>query len=765
MEMGFLGRSSSLRLLALAAAYYVSARLGLQLQFEQTQATPVWPPSGLAFAALLLLGPRFAGGVFLGAFFANLADFYVKSAAPLPPGLAGLLQHFAAHPGHVVLSALIGVGNMLEAVGGVYLLRALKVGPDVTESVRAVLAFIAATLLCCLLASVIGASSLFLGDALPRALLPTAAFTWWLGDATGILIVAPLVLTWSRLDRRWFSANTPAKIATMLLLLLFCELTFSNRLDVSLQQTPAHALTPVLLKTQAYALVPILLWIEFMFGNALGSLGIAIAATVAVLGTIGGNGPFIGGSQNESLLVLQGFVGVVSIAVLALDAALRERRQALAGLTRARDELERRVDERTAQLRQLNHELSRQVGERNHAVEALQRETVERHRVEEALRQSQKLEALGQLTGGVAHDFNNLLLIISNNLYLLRHALPGITARAEFVAIDRALARAEALTRQLLAFGRRQTLQARRIELVDHMPKVAELMRHMLRGDIQVRLEIAPDVAPVDIDANEFELAMINIAANAKDAMPRGGVLTIAIQNTLPGQSRHDVDEPLGEGVGIAISDTGVGIRASVLPRVFEPFFTTKEPGKGTGLGLSQVYGFARQSGGSVTVTSEEGKGTTVTLSLPRSSRPAAENKPMATPAELGPSSRYDAEVLVVEDNPEVAEVSVALLQSLGCAVTLTESARQALEVLASGKPFDLVFTDVVMPGGMSGVELARALRVRYPDLPVLLTTGYSVAALDAGKEGFPILPKPYRPAALQAQLGELLNPQRASRA
>ncbi len=238
-----------------------------------------------------------------------------------------------------------------------------------------------------------------------------------------------------------------------------------------------------------------------------------------------------------------------------LDAALRERRQALADLTGARNELEQRVRERTVELRQANDALLLQIRGRNQAVEALQRETLEHHRTEEALRQSQKLEALGQLTGGVAHDFNNLLLIIGSNLFMLRRRL-GDIGTVELDAVDRALTRAESLTRQLLTFGRRQALQPRRIDLAEHLPKVAELARHLLPGNTRVRLDVAPDVWSVDIDPNEFELAAINIAVNAKDAMPGGGVLTITARNEPRGVRRLD-GEIAGDCVSIAVRDTG----------------------------------------------------------------------------------------------------------------------------------------------------------------------------------------------------------------
>jgi signal transduction histidine kinase len=410
-----------------------------------------------------------------------------------------------------------------------------------------------------------------------------------------------------------------------------------------------------------------------------------------------------------------------------------------------------------ADLRRVNQELQVQVGERNHAVEALQREMIERQHAEDALRQSQKLEALGQLTGGVAHDFNNLLLILSTNLYLLREQLNGSEIEPQLASMERAVTRGESLTRHLLTFGRRQALQPRPIDLRGQMAKVAELLRRSLREDIEIRLEVPAATWPIEIDPGEFELAIINLALNARDAMPEGGVLSIAARNETLSAPADAVEALDGDFVAISLRDTGRGIPAAILARVFEPFFTTKEVGKGTGLGLSQVYGFAKQSGGDAVLSSEEGRGTTMTLYLPRARRAPA------VTSEAGPRdvARADgsikAKVLLTEDNADVAEVSAALLRGLGYSVSVATSAQQALDALANGDAVDLVFSDVVMPGGMNGLDLARTLRERYPGLPVLLTTGYGTQQ-QVTQSGFPLLLKPYRPKALATALDNLLH-------
>ncbi len=349
-------------------------------------------------------------------------------------------------------------------------------------------------------------------------------------------------------------------------------------------------------------------------------------------------------------------------------------------------------------------------------------DTTERRRVEDALRQSQKMEAIAQLTGGVAHDMNNLLMVIAGNLDMLREKVPPAAER-HLDAIGRAARRGESLTRQLLAFSRRQALQPKTLDLAHRLPKLAALLRPSLRGDIELVVEVPAKVWPVEVDPGEFELALLNIAMNARDAMPRGGRLTVEVENRqVPAGATTGIGKA-GDFVAITITDTGVGIPAEVLPRIFEPFYTTKEVGKGTGLGLSQVYGFAKQSGGEVSIDTAVGSGTTVTLLLPRSHQPLPPREASAT---VATSRRGEGTILLVEDNDEVAKISSALLTQLGYEVVRASTARQALNILGRRNGIALVLTDIIMPGSMSGLDLARAIRRRRPALPVLLTTGYS---------------------------------------
>jgi PAS domain S-box-containing protein len=354
------------------------------------------------------------------------------------------------------------------------------------------------------------------------------------------------------------------------------------------------------------------------------------------------------------------------------------------------------------------------------------------------LAQAQKMEAIGQLTGGIAHDFNNMLMIVSGQAQLMRKRLSDPKDMRSLDAIEAAARSGANLTRQLLTFARRQRLDTMVVDLGSRVSAFQDMLTSAIGGAVKLEIDIASDIWPVEIDVGEFELALVNVAVNARDAMPHGGTLTLTARNvTLGAQAPVALH---GDFVRVSIVDTGSGIAPEVLAKVFEPFFTTKEVGKGTGLGLSQVYGFARQSGGDVQVTSEVERGTTVSLYLPRTAKSASDN---AAPRPAAAPFKTDATVLVVEDNAQVGDVSAMLLEQLGCIVLRAERPDAALAVLASGIAVDLVFSDIVMPGDMDGLALARAIREAYPRLPVLLATGYSSAAERVGCD-FPILRKPY---------------------
>ncbi len=379
----------------------------------------------------------------------------------------------------------------------------------------------------------------------------------------------------------------------------------------------------------------------------------------------------------------------------------------------------------------------------------LYEEADRREAAEDALRQAQRLEAIGQLTGGVAHDFNNLLTIVSGSVHRLRRDIKDEKQMRLLDAIANATQRGESLTRQLLTFSRRQTLQPSTIDVAERLPQLKDMLARSLREDIEIHVIVPRPPCLVKVDPSEFELALLNLAVNARDAMPSGGTLTIAARPIVL-RGKADEEGLRGDFVAIRVADTGDGIAPDVLPRVFEPFFTTKEVGKGTGLGLSQVYGFAKQSGGAATVTSAPRRGTAITLFLPRSFE--AQARPRETSRVRGPAHPAGT-VLLVEDNAEVAEVARAYLEQLGYGVKAVASAQSGLEILKREGGIDVVFSDILMPGGTTGRDLAEDVRRRFPHIVILLTTGYSSSAQDAVRDGFAVLQKPYDLPALENAL------------
>jgi PAS domain S-box-containing protein len=371
-------------------------------------------------------------------------------------------------------------------------------------------------------------------------------------------------------------------------------------------------------------------------------------------------------------------------------------------------------------------------------------DVTERRQGEEALRQSQKMEAVGQLTGGVAHDFNNLLTIIrSATDFLRRRELPEERRRRYIDAISDTVERASKLTGQLLAFARRQPLKPQVFNVSTQVEAVAQLIRPLVGGRIQIDVEISDRNCFAIADVAQFETALINLAVNGRDAMDGEGRLTIGVRkvNGIPALRAQPARS--GDFVAVAMADTGGGIAPELLETIFEPFFTTKEVGKGTGLGLSQAFGFAKQSDGDIAVVSPPGEGATFTIYLPQAAAPAEAIEAAAGGSEPAARGR-GYRVLVVEDNDDVGQFSTELLEDLGYTVRRVASADAALAILAKDEfSADLVFSDVIMPG-MNGVELAGLIREHYPGLPVVLTSGYSNVLAESAHQGFELIQKPY---------------------
>jgi len=370
---------------------------------------------------------------------------------------------------------------------------------------------------------------------------------------------------------------------------------------------------------------------------------------------------------------------------------------------------------------------------------------------EQALRQAQRLESLGQLTGGVAHDFNNLLAVFASSVQILERNPTAQQRQSILDAMRRSVARGTGLTRHLLAFSRRRPVNPESVDIAAHLGTMHQMLASSLRGDIRIEMKFDPDLWRVEVDAGEMELAIVNLCVNARDAMPHGGTITITATNVAP------IDESSAEFVELSIADTGTGIPPEIIARVFDPFFTTKDVGKGSGLGLAQVYGFAQQSGGRVSIASEVGAGTVITLRLPRSLNadiaPESASELPRVPS-IPQSGTRRGEVLVVEDDEEVAALAREMLGALGFGIIHVSTAAAALGALANARAVEAIFSDIMIPGGVSGLDLAREVRRRHPHMLIVLTTGYAESAAGLKDGEFHLLLKPYSLEALADALG-----------
>lgn len=377
-------------------------------------------------------------------------------------------------------------------------------------------------------------------------------------------------------------------------------------------------------------------------------------------------------------------------------------------------------------------------------------EAQRREMAESALKQTQRLEALGQLTGGVAHDINNLLMIVGGNAELARKDAVSPRQLQRLSAVADAVERGRALTRQLLTFSRRQSVDPASTDLRVHLVRARPLFDTSLGSTVSLRVETAPDLWYVRVDRDELDIALLNLVVNAKDAMPEGGVLAIRATNVARLPADVAAGELSGPFVGLSVIDSGTGMSEDIVERAFEPFFSTKPTTRGSGLGLSQVYGFCQQAGGVAKISSQAGQGTTITLYLPK-----CDEAPLISDAEAPAATGLpkSGRALLVEDNLAVGELARDHLEDLGFEVTWAQHAESALQILTeTATPFDLVTSDIVMPGHMNGVQLARDIRRSNPRIPILLMTGYAPYLMGAVEE-FPILRKPFTRPSLEAAL------------
>jgi signal transduction histidine kinase/ActR/RegA family two-component response regulator len=433
--------------------------------------------------------------------------------------------------------------------------------------------------------------------------------------------------------------------------------------------------------------------------------------------------------------------------ISSVKASLRSRRrqyearERIAEIRQAEAMLERRVDERTAELASANRQLAAQI--------------TEREKAQSALRQAQRLEAVGQLTSGVAHDFNNLLTVVLGNVRQLQKSATDPVAVRRLDMMAQAAERGARLTAQMLAFSRRQKLELRAVDLNETVAGMRDLLQSTLGGSIRVGFKLQPDLWAAMIDPTQIELVILNLAINARDAMEAGGDLTIETANVRLGPPSRPEEPSPGEYVMVSVTDTGSGMSDEVLAKAFEPFFTTKEIGKGSGLGLSQVFGLAKQSGGGVRIETALNRGASIKVYLPRT-----RSEPTILDANIRPAMAQargrHAVVLLVDDDAAVREITAGMLLELGYAVVEAGSGGAALDALDRNRQVDLVLLDFAMPG-MNGAEVAREVRSRRPDVPILFATGYADAGalVDAPEDG--VIHKPYVEEELAGKLSRAL--------
>jgi PAS domain S-box-containing protein len=780
----------------LAIVYYGAARLGLRYASIGQSVSLVWPPTGIAFAALTLLGYRYWPGVALGAFLAN-------AGTPVPlPAAAG-----------------IALGNTVEALVAAYLLRRVTGPRPQLDHIRHVRRLLVAALLGALCGALIGPLSLWLSGALPSPALPGAAGVWWTGDLLGALVVAPVFFTWA----------VPAQVRDtrrLLEVLVLCvgtiavaELGLGRYVDLAVLRTVDYP----------YLLFPFVIWAALRFGaRGASRMSLALAA-VTVVHTVQGGSPFVSGSAVRTLFGVASYLLVVAITGLVLAAAVRwERLQATHALAKSEERLRRALqaarmgtwfwsvetnaltgddnlrhiyglgpDERMSTYEELLERVHpddralvaagvrkvlqdggdldyefrvllpdgrvRWIAEQGEVrrdedghpvyMTGVSTDVTERRMAEERLRQAHRMESVGRLAGGVAHEANNQMSVIlgSADFILGRKDVPeAVLVDVEF--IRKAAERTAAVTAQLLAFSRRQILKPEVLDLNAVVTGWEPVLRRIVGADCGVILRLAPGLGPVRADPGQLEQVLLNLALNARDAMPRGGTISIetfeceltsAYARGKPGTAIQP-----GHYVVLAVSDTGHGMDRDTMSHIFEPFFTTKGVGKGTGLGLSTVYGIVKQSDGYVWAYSEPGQGTTFKIYLPLRSGTVAQARRDSVPGQ----AMTGETILVVEDDAGVLHMMTRALEDAGYRVLPAGGAAEAIEVVGrTTEKISLLLTDIVMPG-KNGRELAEQLEELSPGIPVLFTSGYTDGEIERRgllRPGAAFVQKPLTPQAL----------------
>ena len=785
--------------------YYGAARLGLRYAAIGPSISLVWPPTGIAFAALTLFGSKYWPGVTLGAFLAN-------AATPVP----------------LLAAAGIALGNTLEAIVAAYLLRrSAGSRPQLDDLHQVRTLILVAAPLGALCGAVVGPLSLWVTEALPSVALPAAATVWWTGDLLGALVVAPLFFSWAA------PAQAQDNTRRLLEMVVLCVGTIAAA-ELGLGRFVNTALVrPV---DYQYLLFPFVIWAALRFGARGASLMTLAVSAVAVGHTVQGGGPFVSPTAVRTLFEVACYLAVVAVTGLVLAAAVRwERQQATKALAQSEDRLRRALDAARMgtwfwttegnsltcdeNLRQLyglipgehvstHQELLDHVHpeDRESVRQAVQRalqdgdaldyefrvllpdgrvrwiadqgevhrddqgrptdvtgvstDITERRVAEERLSQAERMESVGRLAGGVAHEANNQMSVVLGTAeFILRRSDVPEAVRDDAELIRKAAERTAAVTAQLLAFSRRQILKPQVLNLNVLLTAWETVLRRVMGEDCGVTLRLASGAGLVRADPGQLEQVLLNLAINARDAMPRGGSITMETFNAeLTGEHARLKPTAVRPGpyVVLAVSDTGQGMDQETMSHIFEPFFTTKGIGQGTGLGLATVYGIVKQSDGYIWVYSEPGQGTTFKIYLPLLQETASQPTIVAEPVRSGAAEV----ILVVEDELSVRSVMKRALEDAGYRVLEAGRAAEAIEVLTthSGQ-ISLVLTDVVMPG-TSGPELADRIKQWTPYIPVLFTSGYTdgeIARRGLLQPGAVFLQKPFTPDALVRSVRERL--------
>ena len=789
------------RALVLAAAYFVVARIGLRYATIGPSISPVWPPTGLAVAALVLLGPGYWPAILLGAFLAN-------ATTSIP----------------ILAAAGIACGNATEATVAAYLFRSQAGQHPALDDLLSVRTLVGvAAPVGALASATIGVTSLWLAGLVSGSGVWSALSLWWAGDYLGALVVAPVFLTWAG------PAGAPIGRRTALELSLLVGGAVLATMAMFGSLLPASLLAPA---QYPYLLFPFVIGAALRFGPRGASLLTMTVATLAIGYTVWGGGPFVMQTVPSTDAALLLYIGILAITGLSLgpattrheraERALREANEHLAAVIQSSPLAIYTLDPRSTVLTwnraaealygwQAAELIGRPLPTIGHDVEdhgrlrdrvlrgeslrgvevtrrrkdgtsvnislsvaplhdaagrvtgmlSLAADVTEMRQLEVQYRQAQKMEAVGRLAGGIAHDFNNLLTAIIGTTALVLEDL-GLESRArlDIQEIEKAAKRAAGLTRQLLIFSRQQVLEPRALDLNALVGNLEKMLHRLIGEDIELRTKQATALGAVRADPGQLEQAIVNLVVNARDAMPQGGRLTIETADVEldRGYVAGHVPTQPGPYVLLAISDTGVGMDGATKARLFEPFFTTKEPGRGTGLGLATVYGIVKQSGGYIWTYSELGHGTTFKIYLPRvAETPEAPESTTSPPTPV----RGSETLLVVEDQEEVRKLTKRVLEARGYTVLAARNGAEALEIVAQHPSrIHLMITDVVMPG-MNGRELAQHARARRSYLKVLYVSGYTGEAVLQHRllePGVAFLQKPFTPDVLARKTREVLD-------